>query len=288
MSQRNDFLKFARSQVGVLGGDKYRAWYNKNVGNIGSTKWAWCAAGISYCASKAGVGRNIIIPTASAPAMLHNFQNAKRFKARGSYTPKGGDIIVFKYAYNKTSDASHVGIVEKAEGNYVHTIEFNSGSLSDGAVARWKYPLTSSIIVGYGVPRFNDSVKTVRIGRIRKNPWRDPKGGTSKTLKILPKGVELEYLGDDGYGWGKVRFGKVTGYIQNNRLDCNSISSFHKATVLETQRLKTVLTDEKKTVKKGEKVTFICEIEKGKYKGTAIISADGTTCYIKANDINVR
>ncbi|MCH5298617.1 MAG: CHAP domain-containing protein [Ruminococcus sp.] len=288
MSQRSKFLDFARSQVGTIGGDKYRAWYNKNVGNIGSTKWAWCAAGISYCANQVGVSKSVIIPTASAPAMLHNFQNAKRFKARGSYTPTGGDIIIFKYAYNTTSDASHVGIVEKVENGYVHTIEFNSGSLSDGAVARWKYSLSSSIIVGYGVPKFKNNVKTVRSGRIRKKPWRDPKGGTSKTLKILPVGAELEYLEDDGYGWGKVKSGDITGYIQNNRLDSENTSRFHKATVLLTQRVKTVATGEKKTVQKGDTVKFICEIEKGKYKGTAIISVDGTTCFIKSSDIKVK
>lgn len=288
MSRRSDFLDFACSQVGTFGGNKYRAWYNKNVVNIGNTKWAWCAAGISYCAAQSGIDRNVIIPTASAPVMLHNFQNAKRFKERGSYVPEGGDIIIFKYADNKTSDASHVGIVEKVEGNYVHTIEFNSGTLSDGAVARWKYHLTSSIIVGYGVPQFNNNVKTVRSGRIRKNPWRDPKGGTSKTLKILPVGTELEYLEDDGYGWGKVKFGDIIGYIQNNRLDDKTTSRYHKATVLTTQRVKTVLTEEKRTVKKGDEVKFICEIEKGKYKGTAIVSVDGTTCYIQMNDISVR
>ena len=281
-------MDFARSQVGTIGGDKYRKWYNKNVGNIGSTKWAWCAAGISYCANQTSVSKSVIVPTASAPAMLHNFQNAKCFKARGSYTPKGGDIIIFKYAYNKTSDASHVGIVEKVEKGYVHTIEFNSGALSDGAVARWKYSLSSSIIVGYGVPKFNNNVKTVRSGRIRKNPWRDPKGGTSKTLKILPVGTEFEYLEDDGFGWGKVRLGKITGYIQNNRLDSKDTSRFHKATVLTAQRVKTVLTGEKKTVRKGDKVKFICEIEKGKYKGTAIVSVDGTTCYIKASNIKLK
>ena len=48
-------------------------------------------------------------------------------------------------------EADHVGIVEKCENGIVYTIE---GNTSD-RVARRSYSLSSSTIVGYGVPAYN-------------------------------------------------------------------------------------------------------------------------------------
>ena len=220
MNQRNDFLQFAISQVGMKGGNTVRKWYNENVGNIGDYSWPWCAAGISYCAAKAGISQETIQPTASSTVMLHNFQNKDLFRKKGTYIPEGGDIIIFKWLYNTTTDASHVGIVESVKDGYIHTIEFNSGSSHDGAVARWKYLPDNPTIVGYCVPAFkNTDVKIVnRTSYIRSNAWLDPQYKSSRVLRTLKEGAKITHIQDDTYGWSKVKSGSVTGYIQNCRL----------------------------------------------------------------------
>ena len=287
MSQRNDFIKFAISQVGVRGGNVVRKWYNEKVANIGNYNWPWCAAGISYCAHKVGIAENIIKPTASAPQMMRNFQGMNRFKKRGTYTPKAGDIIVFKWIYNTTSIASHVGIVENVKNNYVNTIEFNSGTLSDGAVTRCKYHIDNTVIVGYCVPDFKKSLITIKKdGYIRENAWIDPEYNTSKPLMKVTKGNKVKFLEDDNYGWSKVQKGSTIGYIQNSRLDKDDISKLPLTTLKKRKKLKMVRENNKKIIPANQKVIFICTIEKGKNKNKAIIRYKSKSYYVEMSNLN--
>lgn len=91
---------------------------------------------------------------AYVPSHVSFFRNQGRYYARGSYTPKKGDVIFFR-------DSSHVGLVEYVYGGYVHTIEGNtsgaSGLISNGGgVCRKTYTLTSTYVMGYGVPAYAD------------------------------------------------------------------------------------------------------------------------------------
>ena len=288
MSKRQDFLDFVKSQVGTVGGDKYRKWYNENVGNIGNYNWYWCAAGISYSMAKTGIDKSVFMPTASSSAILNYFKSIGRFRPRGTYIPKGGDIILFRWS-GATTPASHVGVVEYTDKKYVHTIEFNSGSMTDGAVARWKHLLTNTSIVGYCVPDFPKEItKIKRESYIRSNPWLDSKYQSSKILKTLKEGDKVEYISDDKYGWSKIRFKGVEGYIQNTRLEKENISTFRKATVLKNITVKGVKTDDRKKFTKGDTVTFICTIEKGLLKGTSVIRKNGVPYYIKSNNIIIK
>ncbi len=287
MSKRNEFIEFIKSQVGTMGGEKVRSWYNKNVGNLGDTRWPWCAAGISYSAAKCGLSK-VITPTASSSVMLSNFKKLGRFKASGKYTPKEGDIIFFKWA-GAVTPASHVGVVEYVEGSYVHTIEFNSGSLSDGAVARWKHLLSSSSIVGYGVPKFPKTTVKIKLqtSYIRSQPWLDKKYKSSKILKTLKVGDKVEFIKDDNYGWSKIKSGSTTGYIQNTRLDKKGLSQFRKAVVTKTKKIKAVNIADKTKVKKNTKVVFVCSVEKGKNKGVSVIRYKGILYYIKTKYLSI-
>lgn len=288
MSKRTEYLEFAKSQIGIKSGDKYRKWYNKNIGNLGSYNWHWCAAGLVYCAEKCGILK-LIPNTASSSAMLNSFKVLERFKPRGSYTPKGGDIIFFRWK-DATTPASHVGMVEYVQGSYVHTVEFNSGNSNDGEVARWVHPLNSTSIVGYGVPKFPKDKVCIK-GRksyIRSNSWLDSEHNSSRVLKTLKVGDKVDYIKDDGYGWSKVKSGNITGYIQNTRLDKPGLSAFRDAVVLKTAICKGVKTDKQRKINKNSSVTFICSIEKGKSKGKSIVRYKGKGYYIKTNNISVK
>ena len=128
------------------------------VGNTGETYWTymgfggrveWCACFVSWCANECGYIESGIIPRFS---LCDN--GVQWFKDRGQWldggeTPVPGCIIFFDYNHNGETD--HVGIVEKAEGGYVWTIEGNAGG---DQVCHYSYSLTSSGIYGYGTPDY--------------------------------------------------------------------------------------------------------------------------------------
>ncbi len=67
------------------------------------------------------------------------------FKNSGIYTPKAGDLILFKTSRTSVI-ANHIGIVRYVNGGRVYTVE---GNASD-AVIYGDYALSATRIVGYG------------------------------------------------------------------------------------------------------------------------------------------
>lgn len=123
------------------GGQRYWSWYGFN-GRV-----EWCATFVSYVADKAGLIADGKVPKHASCAMgVSWFSERGKYKPRSSgYTPQAGDIIYFDWSGGGTG-GDHVGLVEKVEGNTIHTIEGNSGD----ALARRTYSLSDSVISGYG------------------------------------------------------------------------------------------------------------------------------------------
>lgn len=117
---------------------KYGAWFGMNGA-------AWCHMFVSWCANKAGES-SAVPKTASCSTGLDWFRGKGRFKTKGKYTPKRGDIVYF------CTNRSHVGIVEYVKGNTLHTVEGNSSD----KVTRREYSLSESTITGYGVPNYKN------------------------------------------------------------------------------------------------------------------------------------
>ncbi len=147
---------------------KYGEWYGANGA-------AWCHMFASWCAAKAGIPVSVIPKTASTTEGMEWFKSRGRFKYKGKYTPKRGDLVYFK------TGRSHVGIVEKVTGSTLHTIEGNSSD----KVARRTYPLSEKTITGYGVPEYT-----------RINASGSSTGGTGSTdgSRKQSSKEELKYL----------------------------------------------------------------------------------------------
>lgn len=140
----------------------------------GSTGEAWCAYFVNWLISNTtiknvGTVKSVIEKEGAingisfAGSMVTNFANSSNLEFHpssfywGDYTPKAGDIIFFwfpsthegKYWDKTISDAtraSHVGIVEKYDGNKVYTVEGNASN----QVKNLSYYLDDSNILGYG------------------------------------------------------------------------------------------------------------------------------------------
>jgi hypothetical protein len=145
----NPVVKVAKKQVGIMTGKTYWRWYF-GTRFRDTDRTPWCGAFVAWVYYKAGLYKKISV--------------ARRFGALG-YVPsysryadrykkwikpkkaRAGDIIVF--GWNR-----HVGVVEGVYGNYIVTIEGNSGptaaygSGKPGAVVRKIYKLNNGVIKG--------------------------------------------------------------------------------------------------------------------------------------------
>lgn len=146
----SDIVAVALSQVGQVGGQPYWSW----MGFGGRVEW--CASFVSWCANQCGyIDSGVIFKHAGCTAGVAEWRRRGLFQEAGSgYVPKAGDIIYFDYndpQYGKSyTDSDHVGIVQSSDGQYVYTIEGNSGD----AVRQNTYSLGYADIKGYATPLY--------------------------------------------------------------------------------------------------------------------------------------
>ena len=151
-----DVVALAQSQVGYhekasnynlddFTANSGSANYNKYARDVGvANGQAWCATFVWWLMQTSGVPSNAY--PSRTTVTRDWFVQRGLYHARGTYTPKAGDYIIF-------GNVAHCGIVESVSNNYVYTIEGNS---SDQVKRNW-YSLSSSSILGYGEIAYNGS-----------------------------------------------------------------------------------------------------------------------------------
>ena len=113
----------------------------------------WCGCFLSWAADQQKASINGDPPRfADVDEGMAKFKNGSYGQWReGGATPIPGDYVFFDWDGGTDPDGGrdpdHVGAVLCVEGNFLYTIEGNSG----GRVAVQRYPLSDSRIVGYGV-----------------------------------------------------------------------------------------------------------------------------------------
>ena len=135
----SSILEVALTQLGNIGGEVYWRWYGFN------SRVPWCAIFVSWVAEQLG-----FIEAGVFPKFAWCDNGIAWFQARGQwmgrdYIPNPGDIVFFDWNGDGISD--HVGIVERVEGNNLHTVE---GNTSDSVAQRVRQ-LNSPTIMGFGV-----------------------------------------------------------------------------------------------------------------------------------------
>lgn len=216
-NQRTDLVNVARSQLGYHEGDntsqlhgessgssnytEYGYWYGTQVqGHSGGSYYAWCAYFISWCARQAGIPTSIISNASYACAGSDNgdFKNLDYY-ARGSYTPKVGDLVFFCWEGN-SSCWDHVEIVIGVDSSNVTTL---GGNTSTNNVKKRSWNLSNSYIRGYGVPKYtsgsNPTPTPTPSGSVQdltnpKNPnkYSTPPSGTY--LNVGDSGTYVRWL----------------------------------------------------------------------------------------------
>ena len=118
----------------------------------------WCACFLSCFLSWAAEQQSNTIDGkpprfANVDDGMNAFQTQKKWRDRGA-TPIPGDYVFFDW--DRGTDPDHVGAVLCVKGDYLYTIEGNSG----GRVAVNRYPKNDPRIMGYGVLNWKTGEET--------------------------------------------------------------------------------------------------------------------------------
>lgn len=133
----SQIVNVAMGQKGNAGGRKFWSWWGY------SSRVAWCAIFVSWCAEQAGIPKSVIPKYQGCTDGVSQFRKLGRWKD-ASYTPQAGDIIFF----DSPSNSGHTGIVVRCDGTTVYTIE---GNTSDQVAERsYNKAHPSRAIAGYG------------------------------------------------------------------------------------------------------------------------------------------
>lgn len=248
---RYDVILIALSQVGYHEGDSDADMDGWNLGGSGNFVeynrlfcklegiwgYAWCAAFVSWCQYQAGIPAEIDCSEVSCPRMINEILKPQGlYKPRESgYVPIIGDLIYFK---NATSSAvsTHVGLVIGVRDGYVYTVEGNGGE----RVARHKYAIDDSYIVGYGALKYETregtdySVFSLAEDESKPGKYtvtadslnvRAGAGTSFAVLGTLKLGDEIEVL-KFNENWGKIDFKGKEGWISASYLRSSDINVF--------------------------------------------------------------
>ena len=247
-----DILSLALSQLGYYEGtssNPYGGLYNTNtdytsnktteyVYNYGDAdssgyKMAWCASFCSWAIFQAGVtnhsthadscrnhigDRNYIWRECSCYQWADQLKRFDMYYARGSHTPKAGDLIFFKMDGGGTAWTNHIGLVLYSDGSRVYTVEGNRKN----HVGLYNYSLSDSQICGYGVLPYPKKDDVVKVDYTGKNKTEGKYITNNATLAVsaskggstsfsVGKYEMFEVTGFDG-GYAKVTYGGKTGY----------------------------------------------------------------------------
>lgn len=248
---RDKFLNMARSYIGKNG--YYVCQTKLKLGAV----YDWCAFAVSAIMKDCGF-------FGKYTEGVHSFasdegrEGDKKYGTwflKGAKTVEPGDLIMFRYSSLNPIDkysASHIGIVEKVNGNTITTLEGNvqgnnynwaetstfarcTRYLSDGSVysffrPNWKTTTTTSTKTSTAsntktnssnsqVTELGSSVVVNYSVKITSDNGVNIRAGASTTKKILgavPYNTTLKVTkqtSGNGYTWGLITYNGVTGWI---------------------------------------------------------------------------
>lgn len=152
------------SRGNILKGDTSRykyfsEWYiGGYANNPGWNQYTpWCGCFLSWAADQQKASINGDPPSfADVDEGMAKFTESGKWRSPNDANnmPIPGDYVFFDW--DGKSDPDHVGAVLCVEGNFLYTIEGNSG----GRVAVHRYPLSDKRIVGYGVLNWKTGEET--------------------------------------------------------------------------------------------------------------------------------
>lgn len=168
----NVVLAKAREEIGTTQGsarhkriiDDYNSKRPLPRGYAVNTGDDWCDIFVTVMADRAGATSLI-----GRECGVEHHKNI--FKNKGIWLglqkPQAGDIVIFRWDGNRNGWASHIGFVEKIEGNTITTIEGNTMVAGASRVGRRTYSWNASVIQGYARPKYGTSVPSAKKSNVQ-------------------------------------------------------------------------------------------------------------------------
>lgn len=163
-----DLIAVAKTQIGYTelststgkplgttqdgGYTKYGAWF-------GAPTIAWCAYFVSWCSNQAGISTSVIPRMGNCEAITNWYKNKGRYLYASEAAPRVGDLIMYNWAGGRV--AEHIGIITGVSGNYIYTIEGNTGSSYGYRCEAKTRTRGARYIIGYARPAYNDATTYV-------------------------------------------------------------------------------------------------------------------------------
>lgn len=178
MATGKDVLALAIKDIGITENPpnsnnvKFNDWYYGH--SVYGSGYAWCLCAVQYWYAKAGA--KLPFTTASCGALLR-WYNSHQPECIVK-NPQPGDIVIFDLP-NTSSKTDHTGIFERLDGDYVTTVDGNTGTTNDangGAVMRrtrnvkyvaaYIHPKEISEEDDMDIDKFIDSITSEQIERL--------------------------------------------------------------------------------------------------------------------------
>ena len=159
--QKNRVIRAAANLVGTSTGSaahqRMVADYNSvkplPVGYAVKNTDDWCDVFVTVVFQREGLS-HLVGRECGVERHIQIFKKLGIWNEDGTTTPQSGDIITFNWDKNTQQNdgwADHIGIVERVENGWIHTIEGNS---SNGVVRRNTYRVGHGNIRGFARPRY--------------------------------------------------------------------------------------------------------------------------------------
>jgi len=211
--------------------------YNYGDADNSGYKMAWCASFCSWALYQTGVTNHsthdqscrenignsaYIWRECSCYQWADQLKRFNLYSARGTYTPKAGDLIFFKMEGGGTSWTNHIGLVLYCDGSRVYTVEGNRHN----HVGLYDYSLSDSQICGYGKLPYPTNANAPKVDYTGKNKTAGQYITNNVTLSVsstkggatsftIGKYEMFEVTGFDG-SYARVSYKGSTGYATLN------------------------------------------------------------------------
>ena len=159
--QKNRVIRAASNLVGTSTGsaahqrmvEDYNSVKPLPVGYAVKNTDDWCDIFVTVVFQREGLS-HLVGRECGVERHIQIFKKLGIWNEDGTTTPQSGDIITFNWDKNTQQNdgwADHIGIVERVENGWIHTIEGNS---SNGVVRRNTYRVGHGNIRGFARPRY--------------------------------------------------------------------------------------------------------------------------------------
>ena len=201
---------------------KYSWYFDNEMQNFynGKKQGApWCDQFVDYCFCKAfGVPNALRLLCQHEKSSGAGCLYSMRYYIKAGqffYEPQTGDQLFFGKK-GDTSGASHTGIVVKADGKRVYTVEGNKNN----AVRQCSYKLTDKTIIGYGRPDYDPLPLPSALPTLKKGS----KGESVRYLQsaLITLGYSCGTCGVDG-SFGSATLAAVKAFQKNHRLNVDGV-----------------------------------------------------------------